>query len=63
MRYYFAIDAYLGALAIPAGDRFEESLTRWFTATERYPVQLHEVDYDFYLTMKRREYLRQRMPP
>jgi hypothetical protein len=63
MRYYLAIDAHLGALTAPAPERFEESLKRWFTATERYALQLHEVDYDAYLTMKRREYLRQQMPP
>ena len=64
MRYYLAIDAYLGALATPAPERFEESLERWFTTTERYALQLHEVDHDAYLTMKRQEYLRQRqMPP
>jgi hypothetical protein len=63
MRYYLAIDAYLGALATPAPQRFEESLERWFTATERYALQLHEVDHDAYLTMKRREYLRQQALP
>jgi hypothetical protein len=63
MRYYLAIDAHLDALTAPAPERFEESLTRWFAATERYSLQLHEVDYDAYLTMKRREYLRQQMPP
>ena len=59
MRYYLAIDAYLGALAAPAPERFEQSLERWFDATERYSRQLHEVDRDSYLAMKRREYLRQ----
>jgi hypothetical protein len=59
MRYYLAIDAYLGALATPAPERFEQSLERWFSATERYPRQLHEVDRDTYLAMKRSEYLRQ----
>jgi hypothetical protein len=63
MRYYLAIDAHLGALSTPASERFEESLKRWFTATERHALQLHEVDRDAYLTMKRREYLRQQMPP
>lgn len=59
MRYYLAIDAYLGALATPAPERFEHSLDLWFTATELYPRQLHEVDRDAYLAMKRREYERQ----
>lgn len=63
MRYYLAIDAYLGAAATPAPERFSESLERWFTATERYAPQLHEVEHDAYITMKRREYLRQQMLP
>ena len=59
MRYYLAIDAHLGTLATPGPERFEQSLERWFDATERYPRQLHEVDRDTYLAMKRSEYLRQ----
>lgn len=59
LRYYLAVDAYLGALAAPAPQRFEQSLEHWFTATERYALQLHEVDRDTYFAMKRREYLRQ----
>jgi hypothetical protein len=60
---YLAIDAHLGAAATPAPGRFGESLERWLTATERYAPQLHEVEHDAYLTMKRREYLRQQMLP
>ena len=63
MRYYLAIDAYLGALATPAPQRFEESLERWFSSTERYALQLHEVDHDAYVSMKRSEYLRQQTLP
>jgi hypothetical protein len=59
MRYYLAIDAYLGALATPAPARFEQSLERWFNATELYPRQLREIDRDSYFAMKRREYVRQ----
>jgi hypothetical protein len=59
MRYYLAIDAYLGALATPAPARFEQSLERWFNATELYPRQLREIDRDTYLAMKRSEYARQ----
>jgi hypothetical protein len=63
MRYYLAVDAYLGALATPAPQRFEQSLERWFSATERYARQLHELDHDAYLAMKRREYQRQQAAP
>ena len=59
MRYYLAIDACLAALAAPAPQRFEQSLERWFSATERHARQLHEIDHDSYVAMKRREYQRQ----
>lgn len=59
MRYYLAIDAYLGALETPAPARFERSLERWFNATELYSRQLHEIDREAYFSMKRSEYLRQ----
>lgn len=59
MRYYLAIEAYLGALAAPAPDQLEKRLQNWFTSADRYPRQLHEVDRTVYLDMKRSEYLRQ----
>lgn len=59
MRYYLAVDAYLSTLAVPAAGRFEQSIERWFDATERYSRQLHEIDRDTYLEMKRSEYQRQ----
>ncbi|HEU4502570.1 MAG TPA: hypothetical protein VFR82_13035 [Nitrospira sp.] len=62
MRYYLALEAFLSAAATPDSRRFEESLERWYTATERYALQLHEVDRDDYITMKRNEYLRQQAP-
>ena len=60
MRYYLAIDVYLNAFAAPAPARFDQSLERWFDASERYSRQLHEMDRTTYLAMKRREYARQR---
>lgn len=59
MRYYLAVDAYLGALATPVPERFEQSLERWFNATELYPRQLREIDRDAYFAMKHSEYVRQ----
>lgn len=58
MRYYLAIDAYLGALSAPPAEQFEKRLQNWFALTERYPLQLHEVEWADYLDMKRREYQR-----
>ena len=59
MRYYLAIDAYLDSLARPAAQQLENRLQQWFDATEKYPRQLHEVDRDAYLRMKRSEVDRQ----
>ena len=58
MRYYLAIDAFLGALSAPPQARLEKSLRDWFAAIERYPRQLHELEQNEYLDMKRKEHLR-----
>lgn len=60
MRYYLAIEAYLGAQALPRPEREERRLRDWFDAIERYPRQLHELERDEYLRMKRAELARQR---
>jgi hypothetical protein len=59
MRYYLAIEAYLGALSVPPAAQLEKRLRDWYAAAERYPRQLHEIEQNDYLEMKRREYLRQ----
>lgn len=58
MRYYLAIDAYLDSLSTPPDKRREARIKAWFDATERYPRQLHEIDRDEYLMMKRHELAR-----
>jgi hypothetical protein len=63
MRYYLAIEAFLGALAAPPQARFEKRIRDWFAASERYPLQLHELDRAEYLGMKRVENLRQQAAP
>ena len=60
MRYFLAIDAFLGALSGSAQARFEQRIHDWFVAVERYPRQLHEMEQGEYLAMKRKEYGRQR---
>lgn len=62
MRYYLAIDAYLDALSAPADARLERRLQNWFTATERYARQLHEMERSEYIAMKLVEYRRQQQP-
>ena len=59
MRYYLAIEAFLGALSAPPKARMAKSLGDWFTATESYPRQLREMGRAEYLEMKRNEYARQ----
>ena len=63
MRYYLAIESYLGAYSAPASEQVERRLRDWFAATERYALQLHEVDQREYLEMKRKEVQRQKLPP
>jgi hypothetical protein len=59
MRYYLAIDSYLDTMDVAGGDRVDKRINHWFTATERYPKQLREMDRNTYVTMKRQEYGRQ----
>ncbi|MCR4298713.1 MAG: hypothetical protein NUV75_08180 [Gallionella sp.] len=61
MRYYLAIDVYLAALTTPPKERLEKQLQLWYDATEQYARQLHEVERDDYLEMKRKEYQRQQV--
>ena len=56
MRYYLAVEAYLGALA---PEQLEKRLNDWYASVERYPLQLHELERDEYLDMKRQEIQRQ----
>jgi hypothetical protein len=50
MRYYPAIDAYVGSLDAPPGQQLDKRLQAWFDATEKYR-QLHEVERDAYPRM------------
>ena len=61
MRYYLAIEAYLGAYGAPLPEQLDKRLNDWFNATERYPRQLREMGRSEYLEMKRREVQRQQM--
>lgn len=55
MRYFLALEAYLDGLSVPAAERADKRLNRWFEAVERYPTQLHEIDLDTYLAAKRED--------
>jgi len=62
MRYYLAIEAFLGALSTPPAQRQERRLQLWHASARRYPLQLQEPDSGAYLEMKRKEVLRQQAP-
>ncbi|MEQ1682898.1 MAG: hypothetical protein ABL916_04565 [Burkholderiaceae bacterium] len=59
MRYYLAVEAYLGALGLPPAEQSERRMRDWYASIERYPVQLHELERNQYLEMKRKEIQRQ----
>ena len=62
MRYYLALEAYLGASSGSAQEQEEQRLNDWHSAVERYPRQLHEMERSEYLAMKHAEILRQQAP-
>jgi hypothetical protein len=55
MRYFLAIEAYFNALSAPPAQQQERRLNDWFALTEQHPRQLHELERDEYLAIKRRE--------
>jgi hypothetical protein len=59
MRYYLAIDAHLAASTLPRAEHAESRIRAWIDSTQRYALQLHEMERDEYLTMKRKEIARQ----
>jgi len=59
MRYYLAIDAYLVAYTLPPPEQFERRILEWYGSTQRYAPQLHEMERNQYLEMKRKEMRRQ----
>lgn len=61
MRYYLAIDSYIAESTSPHNEQLDLRLQRWFSATEQYLPQLHEVERVDYLAMKHMEYQRQQI--
>ena len=59
MRYYLAIVSFLEFSNDAAAGQFESRLAAWFAAAERYPRQLHDIERDAYMNMKRGEFRRQ----
>jgi hypothetical protein len=52
MRYFLTLDAYLSSGAGASAERRERA---WFAAAQKYPRQLHEVDLETYLAIKRED--------
>ncbi|MEM5314238.1 hypothetical protein [Paraburkholderia sp. JHI869] len=63
MRYYLAIDTFLGEPPSLPDERLEQRLNNWFSASEQYSQQLHEIDRQQYVQMKQEEYRRQQAGP
>ena len=59
IRYYFAIESYLDTIHIKPEKRFNARLNKWFDLTEKYSLQLHEMDRKDYLEYKDQEHLDQ----
>jgi len=58
MRYFLAIESYMDSIAAPTNSQFEMRLHSWFSASEKYPRQLHEMSWDQYREMKFAEHAR-----
>jgi len=52
MRYFLAVDACVSTASLASEQRFTQRLEHWFDSTERYALQLHEVERSEYLDMK-----------
>jgi hypothetical protein len=61
MRYYLAIESYLGAPEA-SPQQLEKRLNDWYSHAEQYPLQLHEMQRSEYLRMKHKELARQKGP-
>ena len=59
LRYYLALQSHLQASRAPPTAQLQQSLDLWFSATERYAEQLHEMDRADYMAMKLKEVKRQ----
>lgn len=61
VRYYLAIESYLSASGA-SPEQLEKRLNAWHNGVEQYPLQLHEMEREEYLAMKRKEVARQQAP-
>lgn len=59
MRYFLTLDAYLAELGTPPPEQTERRWRRWYSMAEQYPRQLHEIDLQSYLALKREDQQRE----
>jgi hypothetical protein len=59
LRYYLALQSHLRSRGAAPTAQLQQSLNLWFSATERYAEQLHEMDRTDYVAMKLKEVERQ----
>jgi hypothetical protein len=59
LRYYLALQSHLQSRSTPPTAQLQQSLDLWFSATERYAEQLHEMERADYVAMKLKEVKRQ----
>lgn len=55
VRSYLTVIAFMHTRNAPAQDRFEVQMNRWYDLAERYVLQLHEMERDKYIDVKRHE--------
>ena len=55
VRSYLAVIAFMHTRDVPAEDRFEAQMNRWYDLAERYVLQLHEMERHEYIEVKRQE--------
>jgi hypothetical protein len=55
MRYFLAIEAYLDSLGTPLSAQLDKRLNDWFSASEKFPRQLHEMERGEYVALKQKE--------
>jgi hypothetical protein len=53
---------HMTVMALPPERRIERRIGQWFDASEAYPRQLHEMEREVYLNLKRQDIERQRRP-
>jgi hypothetical protein len=55
VRYFLAMETHLAVGGGDSPEKHEQRLAHWFASTERHARQLHELDWEEYLDIKRRE--------